>query len=85
MRIAIVAPSPNPFIIGGAENLWWGMVDHLNKQTDHTADLIKLPVCETSLNDLVAGYEAFSKLELSCFDAVISTYSSSQKSREWIN
>lgn len=73
MRIAIVAPSPNPFVIGGAENLWWGMVEHLNQQTSHVADLIKLPVKETSLVDLVAGYEAFSRLDMSGFDLVIST------------
>lgn len=73
MRIAIVAPSPNPFVMGGAENLYWGLVDYLNRETDHAADLIKLPVKETSLPDLVAGYEAFSRLDLSGFDAVIST------------
>jgi glycosyltransferase involved in cell wall biosynthesis len=73
MRIAIVAPSPNPFLVGGAENLWWGMLRHLNEATDHVADLIRIPVKETSLDDLVAGYEAFSRLDLSGFDAVIST------------
>jgi glycosyltransferase involved in cell wall biosynthesis len=73
MRIAIVAPSPNPFLVGGAEGLWWGMLDHLNRETDHVADLIKIPVKETSLADLVAGYEAFTRLDLSGFDAVIST------------
>jgi glycosyltransferase involved in cell wall biosynthesis len=73
MRIAIVAPSPNPFVVGGAENLWWGMLGYLNRETGHVADLIKLPVKESSLADLVAGYEAFSRLDLSGFDAVIST------------
>ena len=73
MRIAIVAPSPNPFVVGGAENLWWGMLDYLNRESGHVADLVKLPVKETSLVDLVAAYEAFSKLDLSGFDAVIST------------
>jgi glycosyltransferase involved in cell wall biosynthesis len=73
MRIAVVAPSPNPFLLGGAENLWWGMLDHLNGDTPHIADLVKLPVKETSLVDLVAGYEAFSRLDMSGFDAVIST------------
>jgi len=61
MRIAIVAPSPNPFLVGGAEGLWWGMLDYLNRETDHVADLIKIPVKETSLADLVAGYEAFTR------------------------
>ncbi len=73
MRIAIVAPSPNPFLVGGAENLWWGMLAYLHRETPHLADLIKLPVKESTLVDLVAGYEAFSKLDMSGFDAVIST------------
>ena len=73
MRIAIVAPSPNPFLVGGAENLYAGLLDHINRNTSHIADLIKIPVKETSLPDLVAGYEAFSRLDMSGFDAVIST------------
>lgn len=72
MRIAIVAPSPNPFLVGGAENLLWGLEQHINQETAHVADLIKIPVRETSLADLVSGYEAFSRLDLSGFDAVIS-------------
>jgi glycosyltransferase involved in cell wall biosynthesis len=73
MRIAIVAPSPNPFVVGGAENLWWGMLGWLNGPGGHQSDLIKLPVRETSLPDLVAGYEAFTQLDLVSFDKVIST------------
>lgn len=73
MRIAIVAPSPNPFVFGGAENLLWGLLEHLRDHTDHVPELIKLPVRETSLVDLVAGYEAFSRLDLATFDAVITT------------
>lgn len=73
MRIGIVAPSSNPFVVGGAEGLWWGMLRYLNERTDHVADLVKIPVRETSLPDLVAGYEAFSRLDLSGFDLVISS------------
>lgn len=73
MRIALVAPSPNPFVVGGAENLWWGMIDYLARETRHQADLVKLPVKESTLPDLVGAYEAFSRLDLSGYDAVIST------------
>ena len=33
MDIAIVAPCPIPYMIGGAENLWRGLQDHLNEHT----------------------------------------------------
>lgn len=73
MRIAIVAPSPDPFRVDGAGSLWRGMLRHLNQETDHLADLIKLPVRERTLLDLVAGYESFANLDLSGFDQVITT------------
>ena len=43
MDIAIVAPCPIPYMIGGAENLWRGLQDHLNEHTPHQAEIIKLP------------------------------------------
>lgn len=73
MRIAIVAPLPDPLVLGGAENLWAGMVEWLNGEGGHEAELLKLPVRETSLVDLVAGYEAFAMLDLYPYDAVISS------------
>jgi hypothetical protein len=73
MRIAIVAPSPSPFLVGGAENLWWGMLAYLREETDPRRRPDQAAVKETTLADLVAGYEAFSRLDLSGFDAVIST------------
>ena len=30
MKIAVVAPSPVPFVIGGIENLVWSMCDYIN-------------------------------------------------------
>ena len=73
MRIALVAPLPVPFVTGGAENLWAGMVAYLNGEGGHDAELVKLPVDERSLATLVAAYEAFSRLDVARFDAVIST------------
>jgi len=73
MDIAIVAPCPIPYVIGGAENLWRGLQDHLNEHTEHQAELIKLPSRELSFWDLVDTYRRFSELDLDGFDLVVST------------
>lgn len=73
MKIAIVAPSPVPFVIGGAENLWWGLLDALNARPGVQADLLKLPSPERNMGELLASYRRFSMLDLSHFDLVIST------------
>ncbi|MGH2578944.1 MAG: glycosyltransferase family 4 protein, partial [Actinomycetota bacterium] len=73
MNIAIVAPSPVPHAIGGAERLWAGLLREINETSSHDAELIKLPNREGTLPDLVASYENFSRLDLSHFDMVIST------------
>lgn len=72
MKIAIVAPSGIPFRIGGAENVWWGLLHYINQHTSHHADLIKLPSPEIDFWDLMDNYRRFSQLDLSHFDAVIS-------------
>lgn len=73
MKIAIVAPSPVPFGIGGAERLWWGLLAAINQLTPGDADLIKLPSPEGDFWDLMASYRAFSRLDLGHFDLVITT------------
>ena len=73
MHIAVLAPSPVPFCIGGAENLCWGLVHAINQCTTHQAELIKLPSREANLWDLIETYRRFSQLDLSHFDIVIST------------
>ncbi len=73
MKIAIVAPSPVPFTIGGAENLYWGLQNYLNENTKHQCELIKLPSAESNLEELINSYERFSLLNLDAFDCVIST------------
>ncbi|MBE9012561.1 glycosyltransferase, partial [Pseudanabaenaceae cyanobacterium LEGE 13415] len=72
MQIAIVAPSPVPFCIGGAEKLWWGLQEEINQNTPHQAELIKLPSPERNFADLIRSYQRFSELDLSHFDVVIS-------------
>lgn len=72
MKIAIVAPCPTPYVVGGAEKLWWGLASHFNECTPHQAEIIKLPSPEHDLRSLVGSYEAFAGLDLSGFDLVIS-------------
>lgn len=72
MKIAIVAPSSVPFTIGGAENLWWGLVNSINQHTTHQAELIKLPSPERNFWEIIDSYKHFSQLDLSHFDLVIS-------------
>ena len=72
MKIAIVAPSAVPFMIGGAERLWHGLLEHLNRETPHDAELIKLPSREHNLPDLMATYRSFADVDLTHFDLVIS-------------
>ena len=71
MKIAIVAPLPQPWMTGGAERLWQGLLEHLNHRTTHKADLVKLPSPEADFWSLMQSYERFSRLELTGFDAVI--------------
>ncbi|MCB1920877.1 MAG: glycosyltransferase [Candidatus Competibacteraceae bacterium] len=73
MNIAIIAPSPAPFAIGGAEKLFWGLLDYLNQRTSHRAELIKLPCREGDFAEVLASYQAFSQLDLNHFDLIIST------------
>ncbi|NEX17195.1 MAG: glycosyltransferase [Halochromatium sp.] len=73
MKIAIVAPSAVPFLVGGAEKLWWGLLSAINQHTEHHAELIKLPSPEQDVWSLIDSYRAFSQLRLDHFDLVIST------------
>ncbi|MDD2768544.1 MAG: glycosyltransferase [Methylococcus sp.] len=72
MRIGIAAPCPLPYMSGGAERLWRGLRNYINSETCHQADIIKLPVDETSFWNLIKGYKDFSALDLSGFDLIIS-------------
>ncbi|SAL12390.1 glycosyltransferase [Caballeronia udeis] len=73
MKIAIVAPSPVPFVLGGAENLWQGLLEALNSRPGVQADLLKLPSRERNMGELLDTYRRFADLDLSHFDLVIST------------
>jgi hypothetical protein len=73
MKIAIVAPSPVPFLIGGAEKLYWGMHRHMNQLTPHEVELIKVPCYDQEFWPLMEAYDRFSQFDLSYFDMVITT------------
>ena len=68
--VAVVAPSPVPLRRGGAERLWDGLVDGL-LAAGVEADLVKVPVREFMLADLMDAYEQFALLDLSHVDAVV--------------
>lgn len=72
MKIAIIAPSSVPFTIGGAENLWWGLLNSINQYTSHQAELIKLPSPERNFWEVLDSYKRFYQLELGHFELVIS-------------
>lgn len=73
MKIAIVAPSPIPFVVGGAENLWMGLLIHFNQCENVQAELVKIPIREDNLYRLAKAYQAFLGLNLSHFDMILST------------
>lgn len=73
MKIALIAPCPTPYIVGGAQRLWWGWADHVNDHTEHVLELIQLPSPEHDFFSVVFSYERFYQLNLDHFDRVIST------------
>ena len=73
MKIAIVAPSPVPFTIGGMEYLIAGLWESINKYTPHQAEIIKVPIDESSFWGIIDGYKKFYHMDLDHFDMVITT------------
>jgi glycosyltransferase involved in cell wall biosynthesis len=72
MKIALIAPSPAPFQIGGAEKLFWGLQRYINAETEHVCELLKLPSHEQDFWSLVDAYARFSTLDVTHFDVVVS-------------
>jgi glycosyltransferase involved in cell wall biosynthesis len=73
MKIAVVAPSPVPFTRGGAERALWGIQQAINDLTHHEAEMIKIPVDESTLPNVIASYQLFAELDLGHFDRIITT------------
>lgn len=72
MDVAIVAPCPVPYTIGGAENLCRWLLDHINNETEHQAEAIKLPIREHGFWPLIDAYARFAEIDLAGFDIVVS-------------
>ena len=67
----VIAPSPVPLRLGGAERHW----ETLRRSLENAgveADLVKVPVREQTLLDLLDGYETFATIDLDHVDLVIS-------------
>lgn len=72
MNIAIVGPSPIPFILGGAEKLLTGLHYFGDQKSSHCLELIKVPIREDTFWDTIHAYRTFYEMDLSQFDAIIS-------------
>jgi len=73
LKIALVTPSPKPFLIGGAEKLFIGMLYYINKYSRFNLELIKLPCHDTEFWSLINCYKQFFYFDLMHFDMVITT------------
>jgi glycosyltransferase involved in cell wall biosynthesis len=73
LKVAIVAPSSQPYAVGGAEKFWWGLLEAFRRYTDHEVELLKVPGPEADFRQVVASYRRFSELNLDHFDLVLST------------
>lgn len=71
MRIAILAPSPSPFALGGAESLWSSLQRFINDETVHAAEVFKLSINENTFTGLLDAYAAFAEFNAKDFDALI--------------
>jgi glycosyltransferase involved in cell wall biosynthesis len=71
MKVAVLAPSPVPFLVGGAESAWLGLYTELFGREGVEAELIKVPSPERSLPEVMASYERWSSLRADQFDKVI--------------
>ncbi|NOX29195.1 MAG: glycosyltransferase [Actinobacteria bacterium] len=72
MKIGVIAPAPVPYGRGGYERHWSGFVNHVNNETSHQAELIKIPFPETNLHEVMDGYRKHVALDLSGFEIVFS-------------
>ena len=73
MKIAVVGPSPIPYMYGGAEKLMLDLCVNINAHTSHQCELIKIPVDEFSFWGLIECYHKFYVTDLSQFDMIITS------------
>jgi len=72
-RVLIVAPSPVPFVFGGAERFWWDLCRALQQYTPHEVELWKLPSPERTFAEVLGSYRRFFDCDVSHFDCVVAT------------
>ena len=70
MKIAIVAPSPIPYVQGGAERLWRGLTSAIESE-GHLCELFNIPCRDESFWDIIDGYNAFHALNFDHFDVLV--------------
>ena len=68
----MLCPQGTPYVVGGAERLWQGIVDAFNERGEHTAAIVGVAAPESSFSDLIQSYSNFDILDLSEYDLVIS-------------
>src|SRR5687768_12523510 len=73
MDIAILAPSPVRFTMGGAENLWLALQRYLNEETSHNCELFKFPAQGRNLSELLTAYLEPGRIDLRHFDVLLTT------------
>lgn len=71
-KVAVLAPVSSSGVAGGAERFYSGLIKALKDQGCE-AELICLPVDESTFSLIQQGYQDFAELDLSRFDLVIST------------
>jgi len=72
MKVCIVAPSPVPYALGGAERLTTGLLKAVGEREGVAAEIIRLPSPERDFHDIVESYRSFTTLDLNHFDMVVS-------------
>ena len=71
LRVAVVAPRPVPYQVGGAERHWDSLVAGLHR-AGHHAELVTIDSPEETFAQVLGSYRAFLELDVSAFDVVIS-------------
>lgn len=72
-RVAVVVPVPQPYVRGGAENLYDGLSSAIASMDNTSCDVVAVPSPEGTFWDLLRSYREFLMLDLSSYDCVVST------------
>ncbi len=67
-----MSPHPIPYQLGGIEKLTVGLNKAFNELSDHSAEIVRLPVDERTFLRTAKAYNSFKALDLDHFDMIIS-------------